>query len=113
MVTDTNQSEWVEISDRVATWSVGVGTLVVSFFALSLPIIMLALAALVLLLVPAVVIGLIASIAGIPIVLGKRVLRSRRQARQLTGPGRPTSHEPLLRFDRGHKEPHPSPDQAA
>ena len=63
--------------DELSKWGVGLGVLIVALFPLSLPIIVLTLAFLVPLALPLVAVALIGAVVAAPVLLGRRLLRSR------------------------------------
>jgi hypothetical protein len=68
-----------EMVDELSKWGVGLGIVVVALFPLSIPILILTAVALVPLLVPVLALGIVAAIVAGPVLLVRRILRSRRR----------------------------------
>ena len=63
--------------DELSKWGVGLGIVIVALFPLSLPIIVLTLAHVVPLALPLVALALIGAVIAAPVLLARRLLRSR------------------------------------
>jgi hypothetical protein len=70
-----------EVVDEVSKWTVGLGIVVLALFPLSIPILVLTAVALVPLLVPVLALGIVAGVVAGPVLLVRRILRSRRRGR--------------------------------
>jgi hypothetical protein len=87
--------------DEVSKWTVGLGIITISLFALSLPILLLTAVALAPLLLPLVAFGLIAGVVAIPFLMVRGLVRRIRRARRrdvaserLITAGEPAHHHP-------------------
>ena len=82
-----------EAIDEASKWGVGLGVVAIALFPLSLPIVILTLVALVPLALPLVAVALIGAVVSAPVMLVRRLLRSRgeRRGRSLSSSPRPRS----------------------
>jgi hypothetical protein len=98
-----NEPNRAEIVDEESIWGVGLGIVAVALFPLSLPLVVLTLAALALLALPLLVVALLA----VPLVLGLHLAARlrRRTARESWTPSREhaTESEPLNAERRPHE----------
>jgi Flp pilus assembly protein TadB len=71
-----------EVADEVSKWTVGLGVISFALFPLSLPILILTAVAVLPLMLPALAVGLLIGMVGVPILavrsLGRRAIRARR-----------------------------------
>ncbi len=79
MNADPRSPSTAEVIDEVSKWGVGAGIVAVALAPLAIPIVVLTLATLVLLLVPAIPLALIAGLVYLPVRAVRR-LRARRTA---------------------------------
>jgi hypothetical protein len=64
-----------EVADEVSKWTVGLGTIVVALFPLSIPILLLTAVALLPLVLPVIAVGLVVAIVALPVLLVRRLVR--------------------------------------
>lgn len=81
MTTRSRSPSGPELVDEASNWAVGGGIVTMALFPLALPILALTAIALLPLLLPLLAAGLIAAIAGAPVLLVRRLRRHRRGQR--------------------------------
>ena len=80
MNTESRAQRRAEVIDEISMWTVGLGILTMSLFALSLPILLLTAVALLPLVLPLLAIGLVAALVAVPILLVRRLVRQGRRS---------------------------------
>ena len=95
MNTESRAQRRAEVIDEISMWTVGLGILTLSLFALSLPILLLTAVALLPLVLPLLAIGLVVAVVAVPILLVRRLVRRiRRRPGLITSEGRRSGWTP-------------------
>src|SRR5918996_453787 len=74
---ESKASKRAEVVDEASKWSVGLGVVGVAIFPLAIPFVLLTALALLPLLVPVLALGLIAGVVALPVMLVRRLARTR------------------------------------